>query len=110
MPRAKQDRNPPAPHTRRDADQSKQRESRRANRHAVDSTDFSGVSPELIARAVVAVTRDGCAIQFGLTRDGSALVIRIVGDGPDAYSEYVRPSENADLYFEGLIEDFGNRT
>lgn len=109
MPRAKQDKNPPRNHTRRDADKPKQRESRRANRHAVDSADFSSVDPQLLAGAVVAVSRDGCAIQLGLTRDGGAMVIRIVGDGDEPYSEYVRPSEDANLYFQGLIEDFDNR-
>jgi len=109
MPRAKQDKNPPSNHARRDADKPKQRESRRANRHAVDSTDFSSLDPQQLLSAIVAITRAGCAVQLGLTKDGGAMAFRFVGDGDEPYTEYLRPSEDAELYLQGVCEDFTNR-
>lgn len=82
-----------------------QRSSRRSNRHSTSEASYGDVDPNKLLTAVNNVTRAGCAIQFGYTKDGSAFVIRIVGDG-DPYNEFIRPSENLDLYLEGLAEDF----
>jgi len=107
MSRAKQNKNP-STSSSRDESKSEQRKNRRALRHAVDSIDWSAADPQRIKSAVVAVTREGCAIQFSTTKDGSTLVVRIIGDADEPYNEYVRPSEDVDLYLQGLCEDFSN--
>lgn len=103
-------KNPPKSKDNRNATKPEQRASRRAARHTVDAADWSSADPQLLAGCIIAVSSADCAIQFGLTRDGGALVIRIVGDGPEAYNEYVRPSEDTNLYLQGLLEDFSNRS
>lgn len=105
MTRAKQDANP-KPSDNRNGSKPAQRASRREHRHNVNAADWGTANTELIAAAIVSVTRAGCAIQFGYTSDGGALVVRIVGDGDNPYNEYVRPSEDIDLYLTGLFEDF----
>lgn len=105
MSRAKQDTNP-TPRNSRDADKPTQRASRREHRHNVDAADWGNADPQRIAAAIISVTRVGCAIQFGYTSDGGSLVVRIVGDGDKPYNEYIRPSEDIDLYLAGLSEDF----
>lgn len=83
---------------------------RRRNRHSgiADEFDWTSADANLLANAVVAVTRTGAAVQFGRTRDGGSAVIRIVGDGPEPYNEYVRATENIDVYLQGLADDFEN--
>jgi hypothetical protein len=78
---------------------------RRDNRGSAEEADWSVAEPNLLRAVIANVSNRGCAIQFGLTRDGGAFVVRVVGDG-DPYNEYVRPSENVDLYLEGLRLDF----
>jgi len=82
-----------------------QRENRRQNRHKGEYADYANVDPELLRSAVVAVTNQECAIQFGYTKDGSTFVIRIVGDG-EPYNDFVRPSEDVDAYFRALAADY----
>lgn len=106
MSKGKRDANPPTPRTARDNGQPEQRKSRRELRGAVEAADWSTVDQQLLYRTVVAITRKGCAVQFGKTRDGGALAVRVVGDGPEPYTDYVRPSENLHLYLEGLCDDF----
>lgn len=84
---------------------SQQRASRRANRHASGEASWSDADASKLVSAVSNITQRGCAVQFGLTKDGSAYVIRVVGDG-DPYNEFVRPSEDINLYLEGLSADF----
>ena len=72
----------------------------------IAEADYLETDEGLLQQAIHAVTKRGCAIQFGLTRDGGAYVVRIVGDGETPYNEYIRPTENIDLHLRGLIEDF----
>lgn len=79
---------------------------RRKNRgEGFESADWLEADSGLVQQAIHSVARRGCAIQFSYTRDGGAFCIRIVGDG-EPYNEYVRPTENVNLYLTGLIEDF----
>lgn len=94
---------PPKTHRTEAADENKR--IRRDKRGKADEADWGTANAELVLQVVSNVSNRGCAIQFGLTRDGGAFVIRIVGDG-DPYNEYIRPSENVDLYLEGLRLDF----
>lgn len=78
---------------------------RRRNRGHVDSADWAEASPDKIARAIKCVTQHGFAIRFGYTKDGGAFAIGVLGDG-DPYTEFVRPSEDVDLYLESLASDY----
>lgn len=82
-----------------------QRNNRRVNRHSGIEASWGDADPSQLLAAINNVTRAGCAIQFGLTKDGSAFVVRIVGDG-EPYNEFVRPTEDVNLYLSGLTEDF----
>lgn len=78
---------------------------RRRNRGGVDVADWGAASSECLARAVANVTQAGCSIQLGYTSDGGAYAIRLY-DGSDATTDYVRPTEDIDLYLTALAEDF----
>lgn len=84
-----------------------QQASRRSLRHKTEHADYSGINPDILRRAIAAVTARGCAVQFGCTKEGSSFVIRIVGDG-EPYNDFVRPSEDIEAYLEALASDFTN--
>lgn len=58
------------------------------------------MSSDVIAGLVIAVTGQGGAVRFGVSRDGTALAVGILGDG-DPYTEWFRPSDDIE---KGLIE------
>lgn len=98
------------PRTKRDARQdaeTSQRKTRRTNRGDAAPAQWSDADPLCVLAAIAAVAERGCAIQFGYTRDGGAFVVRIVGDG-EPYNEFVRPTEDVNLYLRGLHDDFTN--
>lgn len=101
----KQEDNSPAGNAAREAIAKQQREHRRRNRGTSDPADWSSADASLILDAIVKITAAGCAIQFGYTKDGGSYVIRIVGDG-EPYNDYVRPSEDINLYLVGLTADY----
>lgn len=82
-----------------------QREHRRRERGKGATADWNDADPNKLVRAILAVTGLGCAIQLGYTRDGSAFVVRIVGDG-EPYNDYVRPTEDINLYLDALSMDY----
>jgi len=82
-----------------------QREHRRRNRGSGDVADWGSAEASLILNLIERLSGGGAAIQFGYTRDGGSFVIRIVGDG-EPYNEYVRPTEDINLYLAALLEDF----
>jgi len=84
-----------------------QRANRRRNRGNVEQATFKDVDPVRLLACVVAMSEHGAAIRLGLTRDGGAFNIGIY-DGDDSTTEYVRPSEDINLYLQGLAEDFSN--
>jgi len=92
---------------KRDASAEVNKRIRGQNRKAGDFevVDWSGCDGALLQRVIAAVCKRSCAIQFGYTRDGGAYVIRIVGDG-EPYNEYVRATEEIDVYLTGLALDF----
>lgn len=83
-----------------------QRLERRKNRGSAEPADWHVADAGLLREAIECVTRRGGAIQFGYTRDVGAFAIRMVGFG-DPTTEYVRPTEDIDLFLRGIIEDFG---
>lgn len=92
-------------HVIRTSADSSQRISRRGKRGNTESADWGVANPQKVLDAITAVSQLGAAIRFGYTKDGGAFAIGIVGDG-EPYTEYVRPSEDIDLYLVSVAEDF----
>lgn len=101
----KKDDNSPAGNAARASIAAQQRQNRRANRGSGATADWTNADPVLISSCISTLTAYGCAIQFGYTQDGSSFVVRIVGDG-EPFNEYVRPTEDINLYLTGLIDDY----
>lgn len=102
----RKDRNPPTQEPSRKVSTTReQREERRKNRGGGASADWSGINHDVIAHVISAITSLGFAVQFGYTRDGGAYAIRVVGDG-EPYNEYIRASEDVELYLNGLADDY----
>jgi hypothetical protein len=89
----------------RGLDAEEQRVSRRRNRGNAEQADWSAVDAEKLRSVIAAISRANCAVQFGYTRDGGAYVVRVVGDG-EPFNEFVRPTEDIDLYLTGLCLDY----
>lgn len=68
--------------------------------------DWGSVNAERLAAAIQAVTATGAAIRFGYTRDMGAYAIGFYENGVSD-TEYVPPSEDMDLWLQGVIEDYG---
>lgn len=85
--------------------ESQQRKNRRRNRGHVDAASWSDAHSELVVRAISAVAATGGALRFGYTQDRGAFAIGVLGDG-EPYTDFVRPSEDINLYLAGLAEDF----
>lgn len=73
------------------ADSDRQR--RRGKRGRTEPIDWSAIKPETLHELILAVTSQGGAVRFGLSRDGTALAVGILGDG-DPYTEWFRPSDD----------------
>lgn len=91
--------------TARNAAKPEQRANRRAHRHTGVVADWGTADPDKLHRAVTNVTKHGFAILLGYTRDGGSLTVRVYGDG-ESTPEYIRGSEDVDLYLTGLAEDY----
>jgi len=89
----------------RESNKSEQRGIRNRNRGDGFNADWATANAGKVLDAIGAVAITGCAIRFGYTRDLGAFAVGIVGDG-EPYTEYVRPTEDIDLYLDGLISDF----
>jgi hypothetical protein len=89
----------------RGLDVEEQRVTRRRNRGNAEQADWSAANADKLLEAIAAISRTHCAVQFGYTRDGGAYVVRIIGDG-EPFNEFIRPSEDIDLYLEGLCLDY----
>jgi len=95
----------PRPNTEQQAPE--QTSIRRRNRGSSETerADWGNLDPALLAGVIRSITQHGFAVQFGYTRDGGSYVLRIVGDG-DPFNEYIRATENPELYLSGVIEDY----
>jgi hypothetical protein len=85
--------------------QETQRANRRRNRGNGGQADWGTCDHNKLVSAIQQVTKHGFAIRFGYTRDGGAFAIGIIGDG-EPFTEFVRPTEDIDLYLEGVAEDY----
>lgn len=82
-----------------------QRKNRRVGRGTGNPADWGSADGTKLASAIAAVTQHGHAIRFGYTRDGGAFAVGIVGDG-EPFTEFIRPTEDINLYLDGLTEDY----
>jgi len=79
---------------------------RREQRHTGSVLDLDSIDPDTLKRALVAVLKREVGVTFGVTRDGGALSITLLDNG-ETVREYVRATEDVNLYFTGLADDFG---
>lgn len=89
-------------------EKSKQTSGRRFQRNTASAgiADWATVEAETLKRCIVTVALAGGALRLGYTADGGAYAIGVYGDGPEAYTEYVRPSENLDKVLQELEQTF----
>lgn len=69
------------------------------------TADWVNADAQMLLYAVAAIAARGGALRLGYTRDGGAYAIGVYGDG-DPFTEYVRPSEDINVYLRGIIEDY----
>lgn len=82
-----------------------QRGERRRGRGRFEEIGWHDADNDLLKRVIVALTRAGCAVQFGKTKNGDSLTLRVVGDG-DPYVEYCRPSEDITNWLTSVAIDY----
>lgn len=80
---------------------------RREQRHTGSVLDLDGIDPDTFKRAVLSLLKREVGFTLGVTRDGGALSITLLDNG-ETVREYVRATEDINLYFTGLAEDFGD--
>lgn len=80
------------------------RQRRRGKRGSSEPVSWEAVDSDIVAGLVIAVTSQGGAVRFGLSRDGTALAVGILGDG-EPYTEWFRPSDD----IEGNLVDMTRR-
>jgi len=91
--------------TARNATKAQQILSRRAARGNGEKADWGSVDSGKLRTAVASITRCGYGVILGYTRDEGAYTILVVGL-ENAKPEYVRPTEDIDLFLEALAIDF----
>lgn len=73
--------------------------------------DWATVDMAQLQETIAIVTANGGALRFGYTADGGAYALGIYGDGPQPYTEYVRPGEDIDGILAALSTVFaGDKT
>jgi len=84
---------------------------RRFRRSAANDrgADWSTVDMAQVVETIGAVTKNGGALRFGLTVDGGAYAVGVYGDGPEPYTEYVRPNEDIEAFLADLATAFTDR-
>lgn len=84
------------PPRQQDRSQTKGATSRR-RRNGSDGQEarWADADPLVIQAMIAAVTAQGGAVTFGLTRTGDTYVLGFLGDG-ERYSDYIPPSEGID--------------
>ena len=70
-----------------------------------DPFDWRTVNPEKLLHLVAIVAACGGAVRIGATRDGGAMAVGYYLEG-DSWTEYVRPAEDIEAYFDGAIQDW----
>jgi len=79
---------------------------RREQRHTGSVLNLDSIDSDTFKRAVLSLLKREVGVTFGVTRDGGALSITLLDNG-ETVREYVRATEDVNLYFAGLADDFG---
>jgi hypothetical protein len=85
---------------------SKLKEKRELAAGAGGKADYATATPGWLAAAIIAITSEGGAIQFGYSRDGGVYTIVILMDG-EMDKNYVKQSEGIDNFCEEIWREFG---
>jgi len=80
---------------------------RREQRHTGSVLDLNSIDADALKGAILQLLKREVGVTFGVTRDGGALSITLLDNG-ETVREYVRATEDINLYFTGLAEDFGD--
>jgi len=80
---------------------------RREQRHTGSVLDLNSIDPNALKRAILSLLQREVGITIGVTRDGGALSFTLLDNG-ETIREYVRATEDINLYLTGLAEDFGD--
>lgn len=87
------------------ADRAKQIAHRRQARGTGEVADWGAVDAHRLRTAIANIAKHGYAVLIGYTRERGAYTVRVVGlEGVDP--DYIRPTEDVDLYLDGLAQDF----
>jgi hypothetical protein len=78
---------------------------RREQRHTGSTLDLNSIDAENLKDALVVLLTRAVGITFGVTRDGGALSVTLLDNG-ETVREYVRATEDINLYLSGLADDF----
>jgi len=79
---------------------------RREQRHTGSELDLDSMDANTLKRAICNLLKRKVGFTLGVTRDGGALSITLLDNG-ETVREYVRATEDVNLYFTGLADDFG---
>lgn len=90
----------------RDAAKTANARRRREKRHTGSVLDLNSIDANTLKRALVVVLQREVGVTFGVTRDGGALSVTLLDNG-ETIREYVRATEDINLYLTGLADDFG---
>jgi len=80
---------------------------RREQRHTGSVLNLDSIDADALKRAVLSLLKREVGITLGVTRDGGALSVTILDNG-ETVREYVRATEDVNIYLTGLAEDFGD--
>lgn len=70
-----------------------------------DPFDWRTIPQTKLFDCMFLLAKMGGALRIGATRDGGALSVGIYLDGSN-WTEYVRPQEDVDAFFDNLLQDF----
>jgi hypothetical protein len=79
---------------------------RREQRHTGSVLDLNSIDANTLKRALLELLKRAVGVTFGVTRDGGALSVTLLDNGENI-REYVRATEDINLYLSGLADDFG---
>jgi len=79
---------------------------RREQRHSGSVLNLDSIDADTLKRALLELLKRAVGVTFGVTRDGGALSVTLLDNGENI-REYVRATEDINLYLSGLADDFG---
>jgi esterase/lipase superfamily enzyme len=68
--------------------------------------NLDSIDADTLKRAILELLKREVGVTLGVTRDGGALSITLLDNGENI-REYVRATEDINLYLSGLADDFG---